>query len=140
MARRRGSHEVLWDDGPEAFSFLVDSWRFEGPELVAEGLEYRRADLVVTVRTWTWNGEAGFTTSLRCVPGSVGASYASLDCLYVACRLGPLQDVPTGASASRVVIKRIKQHAVALGAVLPHLEGAQAVDLFRRCQGRQIPR
>jgi hypothetical protein len=38
-----------------------------------------------------------------------------------------------------VIIKRIKQHAIALGAVLPYLDEPHAGDLFRRCQGRQLP-
>jgi hypothetical protein len=139
MGRRRSSPEVLWDEGPEAFSFLVPAGRFEGPEILADGLEYRRADLVVAVTTWAWKGEVGFSTSLQRIPGSPGASHAELHCLYVACGLGPVQDVPTGAGASHVIVKRVQQHAAALRAVLPHLEGPQAADLFRRCQGQDLP-
>jgi hypothetical protein len=77
----------------------------------------------------------GFTASgpishLSNTPATVaGASHASLGFLPVACRLGPPQDVPTGAGASKVIIKRTRQRAVGLGAVLPHLDEPQVADL-----------
>jgi len=138
MGRRRTPQAVLWDEGPAMLSFLVD-WGFVGPTILAAGLSYRRADLVVTVETWSRHHESGFDTSLQWILDSSGTRFASLDCLYVACGLGPAQDVPTGAGASHVIIKRIKQHAIALGAVLPYLDGPHAGDLFRRCQGRRLP-
>lgn len=65
--------------------------------------------------------------------------WAHLDCLYVACRCGPLQDVPGNVHNQKIAAKRVRQHAEALRKVLPWLIGGEAEHLVRRCRGRLLP-
>ena len=140
MGRRADPHEMIWEQGPEAFAFLVDAWGFEGPERTEDGIAYHRPGLHVTVELWWWKNETGFTTTVQGVDKRTGAQHsASLSCLYVACGLGPLQHVPETAGGGHTITKRIAQHADALGRVMPCLDRPQVADLLRRCQGRTLP-
>jgi hypothetical protein len=71
-------------------------------------------------------------------PGG-NSSSASLDCLYVACQCGVLQDVPPNVPNRRTVAKRLRQHARAARLVLPHLLDENVDQLVRRCHGRLVP-
>jgi hypothetical protein len=138
MARRPPPEETLKLEGPVAFAFLVDEFGFDGPEFVDDGLIYYRADLSVQISNWIWNRETGFSTTILGRPDAEGRRRsAGLDCLYVACGLGPPQDVPeTTSSTHHVTSKRIAQHSAALRALLPHLDDdARLADLIRRCRG-----
>ena len=68
------SREVLWVEGPSAFAFLVRDRGFLGPERIDDGLAYRRPGLHVRIEFWTWNNEAGFSTTVERVSG-LGALY-----------------------------------------------------------------
>ena len=126
--------EPIWSDGPPAFSFLVDPCGFEGPETTSDGLRYRRGDLTVEVSSWSRHHEAGFDTIVAVeARGDEPRRSASLDSLYVACGLGPAQDVPTGGGSRATIRKRIDQHSRALRALMPHLDGPDLPELLRRC-------
>jgi hypothetical protein len=93
--------------GPSAFAFLVGDWGFLGPERIDDGLAYHRPGLHVRIEFWTWNHETGFSTTVERV-SSLGARVeaASLGRLYVACGLGPAQDVPETAGSGHALRKR----------------------------------
>jgi hypothetical protein len=139
VGRRAGPVETLWERGPAAFAFLVEEWGFDGPERTGAGIAYHRPDLHVTVELWAWKHEAGFSTGVVGVDPGGARHSAELDCLYVACGLGPLQHVPGNAGGGHTIAKRVAQHAAALRRVLPHLTGPGGHDLLRRCQGRLLP-
>ncbi|MGI5503033.1 hypothetical protein [Lentzea sp. CA-135723] len=128
--------QVLRDEGLPAFAFLVERHDFLGPELVEDGFLFHRPDLRVSVTSWTWNGERGFTTRVS-LPDVVMS--ADLGCLYVACGLGPLQAVGGSTGTAHVVRKRIAEHAAALRPVMRRLDGPERVELVRRCRGRLLP-
>jgi hypothetical protein len=127
---------TIWRDGPSAFAFLVDDWDFLGPELVESGLAYHRVGLHIHFEAWEWRHEAGISTRVN---DGNGRS-APLDCLYVACGLGPAQGVPENWSSLFSVRKRISQHAAALRKVVPFLVAPTAAELLSRCTsgGRAI--
>ena len=140
MGGRAGRWETLWEQGPSAFAFLTQGWGFTGPERTDNGIAYHRPGLHVTVESWEWKNEAGFSTSVRGVDRLTGAEHwASLACLYGACGLGPLQHVPETAGAGHTISRRITQHAGALRRVVPYLDGPMVTELLRRCQGRLLP-
>jgi hypothetical protein len=140
MGRRADPRQTIWEQGPNAFAFLLKEWGFEGPERTDEGIAYHRPDLHVTVERWAWKNEAGFTTEVRGMDRRTGAQHwASLGCLYVACGLGPLQHVPETVGGGHTISKRIAQHAGALRRVMPYLNGPTVAELLRRCQGRLLP-
>lgn len=138
VGQRAGPAEVLWAEGPSAFAFLVRDWGFLGPERIDDGLTYHRPGLHVRIEFWTWNHEAGFSTTVERVDDlSAQVQAASLGRLYVACGLGPAQDVPETAGSGHALRKRITQHSTALQLVLPRLSGPPAASLFARCSGRE---
>ncbi|MFD4676517.1 hypothetical protein ACFWNN_42825 [Lentzea sp. NPDC058450] len=128
--------QVLRDEGPPAFAFLVERHDFLGPELVDDGFLFHRPDLRISVSSWAWKGERGFTTTVS-LPDL--AMSADLSCLYVACGLGPAQAVGGSTGTAHVVRKRIAEHAAALGRVVVRLDGPERIDLVRRCRGRSLP-
>jgi hypothetical protein len=131
---------VIWQHAPDAFAFLLQEWDFEGPERTEDGVVYHRPDLHVSVEVWAWKNETGFSTTVRAGSGVDASPHsASLGCLYVACGLGPLQDVPETAGSQYTIRKRIAQHAGALRRVMPHLNAPTVVELLRRCAGRELP-
>ncbi len=138
MGRRVDPRELAWQDGPELFDFLLGAG-FLGPETTDDGLAYHRPGLHVDIRVCTGHLPE-VVTSVRHEPadGTPGRS-ASLDCLYVACRCGVLQDVPGSAPNLRTTATRLRQHADALRRVLPHLLTGDVGRLLSRCQGRQLP-
>jgi len=130
-----GLHEL----GPAALHFLVDSYRFDTPECgvsaLGEGvtLVYRRPGLTVKVETWTWKNESGFDTTLTDTSVNDQTLSASLDRVFETCGLGSARDVPGGHSGGgHTTRKRIEQHATALRAVMPLLDGSNATQVIRR--------
>ncbi len=139
VRRLSNPRALIWRDGPALFAFLVDAG-FAGPERTRDGIVYRRRALRVEV-CFVGPREPAVVTFLSqmATDGTGIRAFASLDCLYVACGLGPLQDVPGTAPNLAVMGKRLQQHAQALRLVLPHLLGERVESLFRRCQQRLLP-
>jgi hypothetical protein len=141
VGQRAGPREVLWEEGPSAFAFLVRDWGFLGPERIDDGLAYHRPGLHVRIEFWSWNHEAGFSTMVECAGDlSARVQVASLGCLYVACGFGTAYDVPEAAGSGHALRKRITQHSSALQLVMPYLSGPAAASLFARCSGRKPAR
>lgn len=136
---KRNPIQVLRDEGPVAFAFLVEFYGFLGPELLGDGFRYHRPDLRVDVCSWEWKGERGFTTAVVVPDGSDFPLSADLGCLYVACELGPLQSVGGSTGSRHVLRKRIAEHSAALRKVMPRLDGPECHVLLRRCHGRLLP-
>lgn len=138
MARRADPREPIWHDGPELFAFLLDA-DFAGPERTEDGIAYHRPGPHIDVRFHAGHEPVVATRVSHVSPDGTSTRTASLDCLYVACRCGVLQDVPGNAPNRRTAGKRVGQHADALRQVLPHLLGDDVDQLIRRCQGRLLP-
>ena len=135
---------ILQEHGPAAFQFLVDCYGLDGPErgvsTLGQGvtLVYRRPGLTVTVETWAWKGEAGFDTTLTDTSAKNQTLSASLDRVFETCGLGSPRDVPGGNSGGgHTTRKRIEQHATALRAVMPFLDGSNATQTLRRSRASQ---
>lgn len=138
MGRRIDPRDLVQRDGPQLFEFLLDA-DFTGPEMSDGGLAYHRAGLDIEIHVFTGR-EPELVTSVRHAPADgTHVRTATLDCLYVACRCGVLQDVPSGAPNLRTTAKRLGQHAEGLRRVLPHLLTGDVGRLIARCQGRQLP-
>jgi hypothetical protein len=138
VGKRAGPREVLWAEGPSAFVFLVRDQGFLGPERIDDGLANHRPGLHVRIEFWTWNHETGFTTTVERVGDlSARVQAASLGRLYVACGLGPANDVPETAGSGHALRKRVTQHSSALQLAIPHLSGPAAASLFARCSDRE---
>ncbi len=132
MVGRLGPVETIRAQAPAVFAFLVQEWGFAEPVPTEGGLAWHGPGLIVEVTTWTRNHEQGFDTRLTDTRSGRRAM-AGLDRLYLACGLGPAQDVPGQSGAGHVIAKRLRQHAVALSLVMPHLtDAATAEELFRR--------
>jgi hypothetical protein len=141
MGHRGGPAEVIWSSCGEAFDFLGERWGFAGPERTGQGVAFHRLGLHVLIELVAWKHEAEFVTTLSLTDPDGRERRASLACLYLACGLGAAQDVPASAGTSRhTIVRRIGQHAAALGHVMPYLEGPGAAELFRRCERRERPR
>jgi hypothetical protein len=138
MGRRLSASEQIWRQGPSAFAFLVDEHGFVGPERTDEGIAFHRPGLHIRIGFWSWKNERGFDTQVSAVVGAEKRELvASLADLYVACGLGPAQAVPeSGTRSTHVIEKRLHEHAIALRALLPYLDGSEAHDLLHRCQDR----
>jgi hypothetical protein len=118
MERRADRRDPIWQDGPALFAFLAAAG-FAGPERTQDGLAYHRPGLHIETRTI-----GGLEPEVATTVMSTGEyRWAQPDCLYVACRCGPLQDVPGNVSNQKVAAKRVRQHAEALRRVLPCLLG-----------------
>lgn len=140
MGHRPDPPAVIWLNAPEAFGFLCEKWGFEGPDRISGGVAYHRVGLHITIEFLYWKHEAEFVTRLSMVDPTGRVMRASLGCLYLACGLGTAQAVPTSAAgAGHTIAKRAGQHAAALLRVMPHLDGSGAVELFRRCERRDLP-
>jgi hypothetical protein len=140
MGRRAHPRETIWEEGPDAFAFLVQKWGFTEPERTDAGIAYHRPELHVTVELRAWKNEADFTTHVWGVDRRTTAEHSALlGCLYVACGLGPLQHVPENAGGGHTISKRIAQHAAALQRLMPYLDRPAVAELLRRCQGRLLP-
>lgn len=137
MGRRADPEDLIRQEGPALFSFLTPAG-FLGPERTENGLAYHRPGLHIEVR-YSNGVEPEMVTTIVVTTPTGEQRWAHLDCLYVACRCGPLQDVPGSAPNQKVAIKRIRQHAEALRKVLPRLIDGDAEHLVRRCQGRLTP-
>jgi hypothetical protein len=85
---------------------------------------------------WAWKNEHGFTTTLAQVGIDGTERRAELGVLYAACGLGPANAAPGGAGTLYVIRKRIVQHAMALRALIAHLDDGDSDALFRRCSRR----
>jgi hypothetical protein len=104
---------------------------------VDEGLAWHGPGLVVEVTTWTRNHEQGFETRVTDSRGGRRAMMG-LDRLYLACGLGPAQDVPRQSGTRHVIAKRVRQHAAALALVMPHLTDVAAAEAhFQRRRSTQ---
>ena len=132
MGRHEGAEETIRREGPSEFAFLVDEWGFLGPERTDDGLAYHRSGLHISIGFWAWKNEQGFDTRLSTVDRDGKERSASLTDLYVACGLGPPQAVPEGASSGshHLIVKRLQQHPSALRALLPHIQGPEAQQLW----------
>ena len=95
-----------------ALSFLAEDWGFSGPELTADGVAYHRVGLHVEMGYWAWKNER-------------------------AGGLGPAGAAPEGAGTLYVIRKRIAQHAMALRALIAHLDDGDSDALFSRCSRRR---
>jgi hypothetical protein len=125
----------MWQQGTEAFAFLLDEWDFLGPERTESGIAFHRPDLHIDIEIWEYKNEAGIGTGVRRVDPRTGDQQgAALDRLYVECGLGPPQHVPENLGGGHTLIKRLSQHAAALRLLMPHLTGPGATELFRRCR------
>jgi hypothetical protein len=133
MARRADPVAVIWAEAPLALSFLAEDWGFSGPELTADGVAYHRVGLHVEMGYWAWRNERGFTTALAQVGRDGTERRAELGALYAAGGLGLAGAAPTGAGTLYVIRKRIVQHALALRALIAHLDDGDSDALFRRC-------
>jgi hypothetical protein len=124
-----------WEQARDAFSFLLHEWGFDGPERFEDGMAFHRPDLHVSIEVWSWKNESGFMTTLSTGADAEGVQRsASLACLYLACELGPAQDVPEGASTQHAITKRVVQHAEALRLLMPHIsDPARFRELLDRC-------
>lgn len=96
---------------------------FTGPERTKDGLAYHRPGLHIETRLFG-GPEPEVATTVTAVMSTGEQTWAQLDCLYVACRCRPLQDVPGNVSNQKVAAKRVRQHAEALRKVLRCLLGA----------------
>jgi hypothetical protein len=112
---------------------------FLGPERTDDGIAYHRLGLHIQIRFVDGHEPELGTSVAREAPDGGRRLWASLECLYVACHCGVLQDVPRNAPNLRTTAKRVRQHAGALRRVLPHLLGEDIDELLRRCQGRLLP-
>jgi hypothetical protein len=137
VGRRADPRELIWQDGPALFGFLVETG-FAGPEPTDDGIAYHRPGLHIEIR-FLGGQEPEVATTVISVAPNGDRRWASLDCLYVACRCGVLQDVPGNAPNQRTAAKRVRQHAQALRRVLPRLLDNDLDHLLRRCQGRLLP-
>jgi hypothetical protein len=136
MAGRADPVAAIWAEAPIALSFLAEDWGFSGPELTADGVAYHRVGLHVKMGYWAWKNERGFTTTLAQVGIDGTERRAELGVLYAACGLGPAGAAPEGAGTLYVIRKRIVQHAMALRALIAHLDDGDSDALFRRCSRR----
>lgn len=134
MGGRRSPADVLKDEGPQAFSFLVEEYGFTGPALGEWGIGYQLGGLEIDVTAWRVLGDTSFWTMLYENFDDFTAS-CRLDRLYVTCGLGPEQDVPDDVGGVRVVRERIAQHSAALRKLMPQLTGPWRAQLLRRCTG-----
>jgi hypothetical protein len=113
----------------------VKNWDFVGPERTDSGIAFHRPDLHVAMEIWAWKNEAGIDTGLRWKNPDTGEEHrAGLDCLYVACGLGPAQHVPGTVGGGHTIVKRVAQHADALRRLMPYLAAPAAADLFHQCR------
>jgi hypothetical protein len=137
MGSRPSALEIVWEEGAEAFAFLVDDWDFIGPERTDSGIAFHRPDLHVVIELWEWKNEAGFSTYVRHVDVATGQQQAAgLGDLYVTCELGPAQDVTENLGGGHTVAKRVAQHAAALRLLMPYLSGPEAGRIFRSSWNR----
>jgi hypothetical protein len=136
MARHADPVAVIWAEAPLALGFLAENWGFSGPDLTAAGVAYHRVGLHLEMGHWAWKNEHGFTTTLTQVGRDGTERHADLGLLYAACGLGPASTAPTGAGTLYVIRKRIVQHAMALRALIAHLDDGDSDELFRRCSRR----
>ncbi len=127
--------EIIRRDGGRSFAFLRDAG-FKGPEATDDGIAFHRGGLHIELAFYAWKNEAEVVTT---VSVDNPPCHASLDCLYVACGCGPLQELGGSAPTRLAVAKRVAEHAQGLRSVLPRLLGPDGVELVRRCQGRQLP-
>lgn len=137
VVRRADPRDPIWRHGPALFEFLVGAG-FAGPERTEHGIAYHRPRLHIEIR-FVGGHEPVVTTTITSIRLNGDTRSASIDCLYVACRCGPLQDVPGSAANRRTTEKRVQQHAEATRQVLPRLLDSSVDDLLRRCHGRQLP-
>lgn len=114
MYPRPGLVEVVREEGPALFAFLLDAG-FTGPERTSDGIAYHRVGLHV---------EIGHHGGHEPVVGAVvvrGERRTPLADVYVAAGCGPAQDVPSNAHSQALARKRLQQHADALRRLLPTL-------------------
>jgi hypothetical protein len=88
---------------------------------------------------WAWKNEHGFTTTLAQIGIDGTERRAELGVLYAASGLGPANAAPEGAGTLYVIRQRIVQHAMALRALIAHLDDGDSDALFRRCSRRPRP-
>lgn len=137
MGRRADRRDPIWQFGPALFAFLEEAG-FLGPERTEDGLAYHQPGLHIEIRL-VGGLEPEVATTVTVTTSTSDWRWANLDCLYVACGCGPLQDVPGNVPNQKIAAKRVRQHAEALRRVLPWLVGADVERLVRRCQGRLVP-
>ena len=85
---------------------------------------------------WAWRNERGFTTTLAQVGIDETERRAELGLLNAASGLGPASAAPEGAGTLYVIRKRIARHAIALSALIAHLDDGDSDALFSRCSRR----
>ncbi len=89
--------------------------------------------MIVEMGYWAWKSDWGFTTTLAQAGTDRIERRAELGVLYAACGLGPVSAAPGSAGTLYVVRKRIVQHAMALRALIAHLDDGGSDALFRHC-------
>lgn len=137
MGRRADRRDPIWQDGPVLFAVLAEA-DFLGPERTDDGLAYHRPGLHIEIH-FVDGREPVLVTTVTVTTLTGEQVRAHLACLYVACRCGPLQDVPGNVHNQKIAAKRVRQHAEALRKVLPRLIGSDVEHLLRRCRGRLVP-
>jgi hypothetical protein len=138
VPKHRSPIEVIQIDGPEQLVFLIAAG-LTGPHLTTDGLAYRNDDFEIAM-SYYGPREPEVSTTVYWMDPDGSRLWADLGCLHVACGHGVLQDVPGTAPNSKVVAKRIAQHAAVLRRVVPRLLTRDAALLLRRCRGgQQLP-
>jgi hypothetical protein len=137
MARQRDPREVVWADGPIQLAFLTSAG-WTGPDRTRDGILFRHENIEIEM-AYRGPHEPQVNTSVRCVAQDGARRWANIDCLYVACGYGVLQDVPSNAPNLKTTVKRIAQQAHALRRLLPNLAAEDIDVLLSRCQSRLLP-
>ncbi|GAA1293253.1 hypothetical protein Psi02_43470 [Planotetraspora silvatica] len=124
MRNRPSGVVAIWEEATREFAFLTENYDFLGPELTDDGVAYHRPDLHIGVTCTWYKGEWDFTTYLWPAHDPTRLRRGvSLATLYVREGYGPAQAVPeSGTPPTRhLMVKRVRQHAAALRAVMPRL-------------------
>ncbi|RIQ10910.1 hypothetical protein [Jiangella rhizosphaerae] len=120
MRRRTGLVELVHEEGPALFTFLLAAG-FEGPERISDGIAYHRMGLHIEIGHHGGREPELGTVVVR------GDRRQSLADLYTAAGCGPAQDVPSNAHSPALVRTRLRQQAAALQRLLPTLLPGEAV-------------
>jgi hypothetical protein len=129
MGRKKSSVEVVRTEGAEHFGFLVRDEGFVGPEPTADGIRYHRGEVGVDVSFFHDHFRDLQVSTCFEVPGEDGSrrQWIKLEDLYIACGLGPSQDVPGGAQTLHALRKHLAVQAQVLRRLLTFL-AAQEVQ------------
>ena len=124
MGHRMHPIELVQTQGAADFAFLVSEAGFAGPEQTARGIVYRRGELGVSIEFSDYSGrDLSVDTELLVYDAETDRPrrWSELGEAYVACGLGPPQDVPGSAQTLHAAKKSLGLQAEALRRLIAFL-------------------